>query len=118
MRRLPSRLGRLFVVSTVIGWKLVAAAALLVAVIESLWITFSIIPGLEYGPIDCNVVNCDVIGVQVRPQPLFYVSIGITVIFGVAGLGLLAYILSLLEKRLAVRDDFVGPSDEPRRLSS
>jgi hypothetical protein len=104
---------RLFMVSSVSSWKVIAATALLIADIEGFWITINIWPSLKYGPINCNVANCNIIGVMAPIQPLYYAVLGVIVLLGVAGLALLAYILSLLEKRLAVRDDFRAARQTP-----
>src|SRR5260370_34637898 len=101
MWRLSSGMRRLFSVSTVSGWKLIAAVAGLLADVEGVWIVSHAVLSLsDYpGPIMGGETTTTTL---MRPQLLYYPAISLTVVLSVAGLFLLAYILTLLEKRVIV----------------
>jgi hypothetical protein len=100
---------RLLSVSTVGGWKLIATVAALIVDVEGVWIVSRVIPGLSdsLGPTTGGETT-----VLAHPQLLYYPAIALMALLGTAGLFLLAYALTLLEKRIVVLRRFSGPADK------
>lgn len=93
-------LRRLISVSTISGWKLIATVAALIADVEGIWIVSRAMPSLgdSAGPISGGETTA-----LAHPQLLYYPAIALIALLGIVGLFLLAFILSILERWVAVR---------------
>ena len=79
---------------------LVAVVAGLIADVAGVWIVSRAIPGLSDSPGPITGGESTALG---HPQLLYYPAIAVMALLGVAGLFLVAYILTLLEKRFSTR---------------